>query len=254
MIERDYYRLPELSLRWGCTVHELLHLGIQGRAQVCVNVYGMASSSSRTRIRTEAPEPEPNSEALTDVEGREAEAHDAAFERWKDCTTKDMPHGVFELEHDVLRFLDMPEAFPYELGEALKFDGRWWACEFDPPVSINLDHLCMLHAEVRRLDREVFGIDVQASEPKIASKVPQPRAEATVAEPDVDPSDLPAELDAAKIAFRAVTNGYGDAATFRNRLIQYLEEHFPSFRPEAVKRIATLANPDKTTGRKGRRD
>ena len=29
--------------------------------------------------------------------------------------------------------------------------------KFEPPVSIVLDHLCMLHQEVVRLDREVFG-------------------------------------------------------------------------------------------------
>jgi hypothetical protein len=74
------------------------------------------------------------------------------------------------------------------------------------------------------------------------------------AETDLDPSDLPPELDAAMLAFRAVTNGYGKAATFRNKLIEYLEEHYPSFGPEAVTRIATVANPDKTTGRKGKRD
>lgn len=179
MIERVFYRLPELAERWACTVHDLLHLGIQDRAQVCVNIYGMAGGSSRTRMETEAPEAAPDDEPLTDEERREAEAHDAAFARWMSRTTKDMPHGVFELGHDDLRFLDMPDAFPYELGEALKFDGGWWACEFDPPVSIKLDHLCMLHAEVQRLDREVFGAGAQASDAQPATAPLHPRAETT---------------------------------------------------------------------------
>lgn len=179
MIERDFYPLTMLAERWACTVHDLLHLGIQDRAQVCVNIYGMASGVSRTRIETEAPEAAPDDEPLTEEERREAEAHDAAFERWKARTTKDMPHGVFELGHDDLRFLDMPDAFPHELGEALKFDGGWWACEFDPPVSINLDHLCMLHEEVARLDHEVFGTGAQVSEAQGASAPLHPRAEAT---------------------------------------------------------------------------
>jgi hypothetical protein len=68
---------------------------------------------------------------------------------------------------------------------------------------------------------------------------------------EIDPADLPAELDAANVAFRAVTNGHGDpAATPRNRLIDYLEKNFPDFKPEQVQRIATVANPDKSTGRK----
>ena len=70
-------------------------------------------------------------------------------------------------------------------------------------------------------------------------------------ETDIDPADLPDELHAANIAFRAVTNGYGDPlATFRNRLIGYLETNFPALSNDAVKRISTVANPDKTTGRK----
>lgn len=157
MTERDFYRLPDLAARWGCTVDDLLHLGIQHRAQVCVNIYGMASGISRTRMETEAPEPEPDDAPLTDDERREADAIEAAFERWQARTTKDMPHGVFELMHDTLRFLDMPDAFPHELHEARKFDDGWQECEFDPPVAINLDHLCMLHEEVARLNREVFG-------------------------------------------------------------------------------------------------
>jgi hypothetical protein len=68
---------------------------------------------------------------------------------------------------------------------------------------------------------------------------------------EIDPSDLPIELDAANLAFRAVMNNYGDQSTTpRNRLVDYIEEHFPEFKPEQVQRIATVANPDKTTGRK----
>lgn len=179
MIERDFYPLPMLAERWACTVHDLLHLGILGRAQVCANIYGMAISMSRTRMHTDPPEVGPDDIPLTEKEQREAEAQDAAFERWKNRTTKDMPHGVFELGHDDLRFLDMPSALPYELNEALKFDGGWWACEFDPPVSINLDHLCMLHEEVQRLDREMFKAGSKAKEAPAASAPMKPRAETT---------------------------------------------------------------------------
>lgn len=179
MIERDFYPLTMLAERWACTVHDLLHLGIQDRAQVCVNIYGMASGVSRTRIETEAPEAAPDDEPLTEEERREAEAHDAAFERWKNRTTKDMPHGVFELGSDDCRLLDLPGSSGLELHSALKFDGGWWDCEFDPPVNTRFGHLCMLHAEVQRLDREVFGPEAQASATPPATAPLHPRAETT---------------------------------------------------------------------------
>lgn len=74
------------------------------------------------------------------------------------------------------------------------------------------------------------------------------------AEPDplgVAPEDLPDELDCAMQAFRAVHNGYGDrAATFKNRLSAWIAQHRPDLGDEARARIATVANPDKTPGRK----
>ena len=70
---------------------------------------------------------------------------------------------------------------------------------------------------------------------------------------EIDPSDFPDELDAANIAFRSVKNGYGDqSATPKNRTIAFLQENYPRLSNEAVQRIATVANPDKTTGRKKR--
>ena len=179
MIERQFYRLPDLATRWGCTVHDLVHLGIQDRAQICVNIYGLPGGEHRTGMVTDALEFAPDDEPLSDEEARKTEAHYAEFERWKARTTRRMPHGIFELRNDTLRFLEMPNAFPFDLGEALKFDGGWWACEFDPPVSINLDHLCMLHEEVQRLDREVFGVAAEADESPKASAPLHPRAEAT---------------------------------------------------------------------------
>ena len=66
-----------------------------------------------------------------------------------------------------------------------------------------------------------------------------------------DPLDLPAELDGANMAFKAVLNGYGDQfATQRNRLIEYLQANYSMFKPEQVSRIATVANPDISPGRK----
>jgi hypothetical protein len=69
-------------------------------------------------------------------------------------------------------------------------------------------------------------------------------------EDTIDPSDFPYELDAANIAFTAVSKGHGDQnLTFKKRLIEYLEENYKGFSSQAIQRIATVANPDKSTGR-----
>lgn len=68
---------------------------------------------------------------------------------------------------------------------------------------------------------------------------------------ELDPSDLPEELDAANMAFRAVSNAKGKPTeTFRKRIIAYLKENHPNLTDEAIKRISTLANSDKSPGRK----
>jgi hypothetical protein len=72
----------------------------------------------------------------------------------------------------------------------------------------------------------------------------------TSIESEIDPSDLPAELDAANTAYRAVLNGYGKQGdTPKNRLIAYLKATYKHLTPNAVARIATVANPDKSPGR-----
>lgn len=82
-------------------------------------------------------------------------------------------------------------------------------------------------------------------------EIETPLASVAIDNGEIDPLDLPLELDAANMAFRAVSKGFGDqSVTPKNRLIAYLQKHYPDFKKEQVKRIATVANPDKTTGRK----
>lgn len=154
MFEREFYPLSELAERWGCTVGDLLHLGIQDRAQICVNIYGLATGTSRTRMQDEAEDVGQEIEPQTEDERREAAEMDAAFEAWQKRTTRNMPHGIFELQSDAVRFVDMPSGLPFELHEAMKFDDGWWHVDFGPPVTIDLGHLVMLQEEVERLDRE----------------------------------------------------------------------------------------------------
>lgn len=67
----------------------------------------------------------------------------------------------------------------------------------------------------------------------------------------IDPSELPEELAAANLAFRAVKNGYGSTSkTFKGRLEEYLRATYPGMTPTTVSNIATIANPDKSPGRK----
>ena len=180
MIERDFYPLSVLCERWGCTAHDLMHLGIQGRIQVCVNIYGMASGVRRTRIEVDPPEPVPDNAPLIDEGQQKAQAANAAFERrGEHAGDMDMPHGVYEVECDDLRALDMPGAIPYELHGALKFDCGWWECEFDPPISIAVDHLCMLREEVLRADMQIFGNGNDAVAPQTANAPINQRAETT---------------------------------------------------------------------------
>lgn len=129
------------------------------------------------------------------------------------------------------------------------FNSRWWDTQWraklqtssesfgttDPDME-NIEGLAILRSDVPKYFPFLQGAFITQ---KIAI--------------EVDPSDLPAELDAANMAFRAVRNGYGDqSATARNRIVGYLEKHYSEFTPEQVKRIATVANPDKSTGRKKR--
>lgn len=68
---------------------------------------------------------------------------------------------------------------------------------------------------------------------------------------EVEPSNLPLELDAANVVFRAFTIQYRDSTlTPKKWLIEYLKKHYGDFKAGQIQRIATVANPDKTTGRK----
>lgn len=68
---------------------------------------------------------------------------------------------------------------------------------------------------------------------------------------DFDDDRWPAELDAALRAWRAVTKGYDrEEGTPRRRLAAWVEKNFPDLSKEAIARVATVANWDKTKGKK----
>lgn len=170
MIVREFYQLPALAERWGCTTPDLLHLGTQDRLQICANIYGMAVGMHRTRICLEDGD-EDELEPQSEEERLEAEKWDAAFDAWLARTTRNMPDGIYEIHPESLRFMVMPGGMPFELFEARKFDQGWWSVEFEPPVVISLDHLCILHDEVSRidgLDLEKLNLEARADEAESA--------------------------------------------------------------------------------------
>lgn len=162
-IEREFYSLSALAAVWKCSVDDLIHLGIQDRAQICVNIYGADVDQVRTRQVLEEA-------TLTELKLDEVNPQDlASLERWRSRTTKEMPPGIYEIETDELRFFSTPGASIHELSGALKFQmGSWWDVEFRSPVTVLDSSLCILHEEKLRLDREVFppGGQLIEMEPK----------------------------------------------------------------------------------------
>lgn len=162
MIQRLFYRLPELAGRWKCTVEDLLHLGAQGRAQVCVDLvardfHGVLSVKQ-------------------DFEGEIVE-----WTEW--C---DLPRGVFAISRSDAREMETPGAFPFALTSGLRYAGDHadlsvLEVTFPVPLKVQPSDLCMLHSEVLRLDRKEFDNEPTASsgeEPGVAA-VLSPRAEST---------------------------------------------------------------------------
>lgn len=146
---------------------------------------------------------------------------------WRESTTIRLSKFTEVSPHDIL----MTKA------DGLTLAMRLWEF-FVPDQKFDYDHFKTLASKVKR--------------PAQADDDPSTGAE-TGQGVEVDPLDLPVELDAANMAFRAVLNGHGEPRlTFKNRLIDYLEKNFPDLNNEAVQRIATVANPDKGRGRKKR--
>ena len=163
------------------------------------------------------------------------------------------------LEWDMSPWEDGPIEKP-DMLESVKL--RWWASQVEPGTWNDYCQWTKDYAEsgfeTQRFTRQELARWLVAIGHTSVFPFGEMQHVATTVnsnEKEIDPLDLPPELDYANQAFRAVTNGYGDqAATFKNRLIDYLQSTFNGLTPEAVKRIATLSNPDKTPGRKNHKE
>lgn len=108
------------------------------------------------------------------------------------------------------------------------------------------DHASAFQAQ--NFSRETLADWLDAIQLKSAYQFRQGDAHAQEAP---DPGDLPDELFAANLAYRAISNGYGQHDdTPKKRILAYLNQHYPHLSKDAIERISTVANPDKRTGRK----
>lgn len=70
---------------------------------------------------------------------------------------------------------------------------------------------------------------------------------------DEDGDTYPPELDIAMQAWRAVTNGGGDASLNpKGQIVDWIAKHYPKVSPEAASRLATVCNWEKNGGRRRR--
>jgi hypothetical protein len=122
----------------------------------------------------------------------------------------------------------------------------WWDGTGHPAdalIAKQLSELTGLRAELQESEAARQAAEELAA--RMGAEV-----EALKAAEAADPADLPDELDCALMALRAVRNGYGTESTQRKRITEWLKAHRSDLKPDAIERIATVANPDKATGRK----
>ena len=176
MLELPFYRLPELAVRWDCSVDQLIRLGTDCRARICVNLYGGLPVECRIDRQTVT---RPRDVPVPDDE--------PSFLRL--ATLPAMPVGFYELVMFELQLI-AAEGFPQRLGFAYQCDGhRWEACRFSGDMpTITERSLCILREEVERLDREVFAE---------ASTAVVPRPATTAMDEGIEPSDDPIPAGAA---------------------------------------------------------
>ncbi len=243
--DRDYYTFPELIERWGCENNDIRRLIINRRL---IPSYVISGEVANVVILHEELEDGRRIWVPREVENDVGDAELLEEIPFKRIWT----HGFYYLVHPwqkapldckfVLFSTNRNHAEPS--GEPCLMLPRGKLSGRDLMLDDVMENGAVMKSEVELLERDLHGLPATADTQP--ASVPAPGG-------DIDPADLPDELSAANIAFRAVTNGFGDkTATFRNRLVDYLEKNFPSLNSEAVQRLATVANPDKSTGRKRR--
>lgn len=240
-IAKKYYTFTELEARWECTQGDLIQSVIEGELVPSLHMQGGAYLLNHfTPCDYEATDP-------------------VCFPRQLNDPNIDKVNN--EVRNWLAGFYYL--IFPVRTGA--------WECNFryftNTPHSRDNGDLCysleqpvdidyVLKSGVVMAD-EVARVEAKSTDKPVPSSTEKPlstaerNTPAASLEPDIDPLDLPLELDAANMAFRAVQHGYGDqAATFKSRITDYLKVNHPQMSHEMRENISTVANPHKTRGRR----
>ena len=240
-IAKKYYTFTELEARWECRLGDLVQSVIEGELMPSLHMSeGTYSMNLFTPYNYQDADPVCFPSQLNDPS--------------IDKVNNEVRHWLTGFYYLIL---------PARTGA--------WECEFhhfsDTPLSRDHGDLCysleqpvdidyVLKSGVVMAD-EVARVEAKGTDKPPPDSTGQPpstveRNTPTASlESDIDPLDLPEELDAANMAFQAVHKGFGDKKeTFKNRVISYLKKYYPRMTSEAMKRIATVVNPDKAPGRK----
>ena len=213
-IQKKYYTFSELALRWNCEIDDIKQAVID---EVIIPSYFIKNDKSLYELYR----------LIDDVNGLEME---------KMLEKPMQEHGFYYL------------IFPMRTGVSECMFGYFSEKSSEPK---EYDICCGLNTALELADVIQNGVVMANIVDCIEARNLISVERKSTSNPDtgIDPSDLPPELDAANMAYRAVLNGSDKTGTFKNRLMAYLKKNYPDLTEEAIKRIATVANPDKSTGR-----
>jgi hypothetical protein len=240
-IEKKYYTFTELETKWECTAGDLVQSVIDGELMPSVHMLSGTYLLHR----------------FTPHNHEDADS---------DCFPSQLTDpSIDKVNNEVRRWL---EGFYYLI---LPTRTSAWACVFryfsDTPLSRDHGDLCFSLEQPVDIDyvlksgvvmaEEVARFEAKGTDQSVASGTDRPLSTVEHNTPEaspateIDPLDLPIELDAANVAYRVVQKGFGDQdATFKKRVVDYLQTNYPQMAPEALKRISTLVNPQKQAGRR----
>lgn len=140
MEDPTYLRITKAAEVLATDTETLLHLGGQGRVQLCVDLFGCVTQMTKSRLGVRRDRGEDDAEDQEEVEywrSRESE--------------EEMPDGIFELFGDDARWLEQGVR-SVVVESALKHDhGGWWHVDFGNHIEVTVKDLVILYGEVQRL-------------------------------------------------------------------------------------------------------
>jgi hypothetical protein len=135
------------------------------------------------------------------------------------------------LESSLADYLDDPEASLHIVHYAYCPVKTQWTFLLFPPVKMRDSKLIVMTADLK-----TAGLLPNDTMSSLSEFVDDPR--------------WPAELDIAILAWQAACHKHGLSDRPRDFIEQWVAEQYPDLPPEALKRVSTIANWNKSTGRK----